>query len=66
MGQKMLFMDDQQLSAVVSVFIISGMHIKLYRMGVGPQEHLDIIDKTFKKCVKKGLKRAFLEPKTHF
>ncbi len=21
-------------------------------MGVGPQEHLDIIDKTFKKCVK--------------
>ena len=38
----------------------------LIEMGVGPQEHLDIIDKTFKKCVKKGLKRAFLEPKTHF
>ena len=40
--------------------------IEYCRMGVGPQEHLDIIDKTFKKCVKKGLKRAFLEPKTHF
>ncbi len=25
---------------------------KLGEMGVGPQEHLDIIDKTFKNCVK--------------
>jgi MerR family mercuric resistance operon transcriptional regulator len=45
---------------------IADVEKRIVRMGVGPQEHLDIIDKTFKKCVKKGLKRAFLEPKTHF
>ncbi len=34
-------------------------------MGVGPQKHIDIIDKTLKICVKYGLKRAFWWPKTH-
>ncbi len=34
-------------------------------MGVGPQEQSDIINKTLKKCVKYGLKRAFWGPKTH-
>jgi hypothetical protein len=34
-------------------------------MGVGPQEHFDIIDNTFKKCVKQGLRRAFWGAKTH-
>ena len=34
-----------------------------FRIGVGPQKHLDIIDKTFKKCVKKGLRRVFGGPK---
>jgi len=28
-------------------------------MGLGPQEHLEIIDKTFEKCVKQGLKGHF-------
>jgi hypothetical protein len=34
--------------------------------GVGPQQHIDIICKTFKFSVKKGLKWPFLGPKTHF
>ena len=43
-----------------------GNHILKIGSGVGPQEHHDIIYKTFIKCVKQGLRRALWGPKTHF
>jgi len=35
-------------------------------LGVGPQEHLDIIDKRSQNGVKQGLKWLFSGSKTHF
>ena len=34
-------------------------------VGVGPQKHFYIMDKTLNNCGKYGFKKGFWEPKTH-